>query len=170
MGCCCCNWLRTVEAQQPANSRVAAANNVRVVGNNNRGGTAGATAEANARAAANNGRVAGQSPSRATEMNRSPEHANAQYQRSAGFAHDGVVPGSERLTNAQQGRANAAATAQSREDAQNREARNLPQQNRSEQANRGNTPQNAQRLNSATFAHGGQNNARGSASVAATCS
>jgi len=174
------NQMRTAAAQQPANARVAAANNVRVVGNNNRGNavparaaaeasanrgnTAGAAAQANARAAANNGRVDGQSPSRATEMNRSPEHANAQYQRSAGFAHDGVVPGSERATNAQQGRANGA-PAQSRDNAQNREARNLPQQNRSEQANRGNSPQNAQRLNSSTFAHGGQNNARGSATA-----
>ena len=179
------NQMRTAAAQQPANTRVAAANNVRVVGNNNRGNavtaraaadaganranTAGAAAQTNMRAQTNNGRVAGQTPSRAPEMNRSPEHANAQYQRSAGFAHQGVVPGSERATNAQQGRANGAArdTAQSRENAQTREARTMPpQQGRSEQVNRGNTPQNAQRLNSSTFAHGGgQNNARGSAST-----
>ena len=178
------NQMRTLATQQPANTRGAAANNVRVVGNNNRGNAvparaaaeaganrgnaAGATAQTNARAATNNGRVAGQTPSRAPEMNRSPEHANAQYQRSAGYAHQGVVPGSERATNAQQGRANSAAreTAQSRETAQGREGRNVAQPNRSEQANRGNSPQNAQRLNSSAFAHGGgQNNARGSAST-----
>ncbi len=169
------NQMRTVAAQQqPGSARVAAANNVRVVGNNNRGSavpartaaesganrggnTAGATAEANVRAPASNARAAGQTPSRAAEMNRSPEHANAQYQRSAGFAHQGVIPGSERATNAQQGRTASAPreTAQSGENAQTRATRNMPQQ--SEQANRGNAPQNAQHLNSSTFAHGGQN-------------
>jgi len=95
------NQLHSMTARQSA---AAVANNVRVVGNRGtalRGPAPLSHATANATANANNMRSATGSRSRAPEMNRSPAHANAQYLRSSGFAHQGVVPGSERATNAQ---------------------------------------------------------------------
>jgi hypothetical protein len=108
--------MRTLAAH-PGNARGAAANNnVRVVGNGGQKIAArAATATSGDRASAPaNGRTAGTSPSRAADMNRSPAKANAQYLRSAGFAHQGVVPGSERSTTADAARGNAAARTNAR--------------------------------------------------------
>ena len=105
--------LRSLAAQG-GQARGRGANNVRVVGD--RGNLQPARSAAGqadrATMAANNARIDSGSPdsikhdtrSRAIEMNRSPARANAQYLRSAGFAHEGIVPGSERALNAQAGR------------------------------------------------------------------
>jgi hypothetical protein len=97
-------------AAHPGNARAAAAgnNNVRVVGNRGPEVAArGTTMRSDRATEVANAHANGTSPSRAPEMNRSPAKANAQYMRSAGFAHQGVVPGSERSTTAEAARANA---------------------------------------------------------------
>jgi hypothetical protein len=98
---------------------------VRVVSNREPEIAARNTGQRSDRAAAvANARVNGTSPSRAPEMNRSPAKANAQYLRSAGFAHQGVVPGSERSTTAQsRANANARVNARASEQGGNRGAR-----------------------------------------------
>ena len=134
-------------AAHPGNAHAAAqaANNVRVVGRNGPAIAASATAGRNADVAALATAARGAdrvSPSRAPQMNRSPTTANAPNLRSAGFAHQGVTPRSERATTSN-------------------EARDRAQVSRSTQAangrtsiERGNGTARANaRLNSSTFAH-----------------
>jgi hypothetical protein len=145
-------------AAHPGNARAVAAsnNNVRVVGNRGPEIAARNTGQRSDRAAAvANARVNGTSPTRAPEMNRSPAKANAQYLRSAGFAHQGVVPGSERSTTAQsRANANARVNARASEQGGNRGAR-ISSSNRAAGGNvRNDRAVTAQgRLNSSNFAH-----------------
>jgi len=138
--------LRSLAAH-PGNARSAAqaSRNVRVVGRNGPAVAASASAgrSANGLATAGAARDGRTSPSRAPEMNRSPAKANAQYLRSAGFAHQGVVPGSERATTANDARARAQA-------ARSERGATVAGNGRApiERGSRANA-----RLNSATFAH-----------------
>jgi hypothetical protein len=95
-------------------------------------------------------------------MNRSPAKANAQYLRSAGFAHQGVVPGSERSTTAEAARARAAVRASTRLSgrADNGAAR-LSGVNRGGNRNERIAEPTRGRLNSSTFAHSQNGGAAG---------
>ena len=140
--------LRSLAAH-PGNARAAAqaAGNVRVVGRNGPAVAAGAASGRGSSgfAAGGNARDGRVSPSRAVEMNRSPAKANAQYLRSAGFAHQGVVPGSERATTATEARARAQAA---------REQRGVGGGNgRAALAREPGSARGNSRLDSATFAH-----------------
>jgi len=151
-------------AAHPDNARAAAAvnNNVRVVGNRGPEVAArGTTARSDRATEVANAHANGTSPSRAPEMNRSPAKANAQYMRSAGFAHQGVVPGSERSTTAEAARANAqsrAASAQANSRAVQGSANRNTQQFSSTNHSGGNSGSNDTartqgHLNSSSYAH-----------------
>jgi hypothetical protein len=152
-------------AAHPDNARAAAAvnNNVRVVGNHGPEVAArGTTARSDRATEVANAHANGTSPSRAPEMNRSPAKANAQYLRSAGFAHQGVVPGSERSTTAEAARANntqsRAASAQANSHAMqgsaNRNAQQFPSTNRAGGNSGSNDTVRSQgHLNSSSYAH-----------------
>jgi hypothetical protein len=167
--------MRTLAAH-PDNARAAAAanNNVRVVGNRGPEVAARSTTARSDRATeVANAHANGTSPSRAPEMNRAPAKANAQYLRSAGFAHQGVVPGSERATTAEAARANAQSrtSAQTNSRAVQGSANRNTQQFSSTNRAGGNGSNDAGRtqghLNSSSYAHmqngrGATNNARDS--------
>jgi len=155
--------MRTLAAQ-PGSAHAAATvnNNVRVVGNRGPEVAArGTTARSDRATEVANAHATGTSPSRAPEMNRSPAKANAQYMRSAGFAHQGVVPGSERSTTAEAARANAqsrAASAQANSRAVQGSANRNTQQFSSTNHAGGNSGSNDTartqgHLNSSSYAH-----------------
>jgi hypothetical protein len=154
--------MRTLAAQ-PGSARAAATvnNNVRVVGNRGPEVAArGTTARSDRATEVANAHANGTSPSRAPEMNRSPAKANAQYMRSAGFAHQGVVHGSERSTTAEAARANAqsrAASAQANSHAMHDSANRNTQQFSSTNRAGGNGSKDAVgtqgHLNSSSYAH-----------------
>jgi hypothetical protein len=151
--------MRTLAAH-PANAGAArGTSNVRVVGN--RGpqiaartaqapGNGRATVAAQARGAA----TGGTSPSRAMQKNRAPDKANAQYLRSAGFAHHGVVPGSERSATAASNRANPALRASVRNTGRaDSRASALSSSSSRTAARYSNSARTSGHLNSSTFAH-----------------
>ena len=148
--------MRTLAAH-PANARASQASaNVRVVGN--RGpqisARAGQQAASDRATAANQVRSGGTSSSRAPQMNRSPQQANAQYLRSAGFAHHGVVPGSERSTTAEASRSNANAAARTAARGTERvENRTAFPASGSRTAGNDRSARAQGHLNSSTFAH-----------------
>jgi hypothetical protein len=162
--------MRTLAAH-PANARAKQASaNVRVVGNRGPQITARAGQQAgNDRAtAANQVRSGGTSSSRAPQMNRSPQKANAQYLRSAGFAHHGVVPGSERATTAEARRANVAARTTAARGTQRVENRTALSSSSSRTAGSDRSARVQGHLNSSTFAHQpGGTRARASGNAAA---
>jgi hypothetical protein len=150
-------------AAHPGNARaVAAVNNVRVVGNRGPEVAARSTTVRSDRATeVANAHANGTSPSRAPEMNRSPAKANAQYMRSAGFAHQGVVPGSERSTttaaaarsNARSG-ASAQANSRTVHESANRSTQQFSSTNNRAARNGSSDAVRAQgRANSSSYAH-----------------
>jgi hypothetical protein len=154
--------MRTLAAH-PGNARSAAAGNsngnVRVVGN--RGPEVAArSATTRSGRATEVGNANGTSPSRAPAMNRSPAKANAQYLRSAGFAHQGVAPGSERSTTAESARSNARSGASAQANAraaQGSTNRNTPQfssaNNRAARNGSNDAVRTQGHLNSSSYAH-----------------
>jgi hypothetical protein len=150
--------MRTLAAHPANASAMHGKSNVRVVGNRGpeiaarttqRPGNSRATVATQARNAAGS-----TSPSRSTQQNRAPEKANAQYLRSAGFAHHGVVPGSERSTTAASNRANSAQRASTRSTARaDSRASALSSSNSRTAARDRSSARTSGRLNSSTFAH-----------------
>ena len=152
-------------AAHPGNTRTAAAvnNNVRVVGNRGQEVAARSTTARSDRAS-EVAKANAASPSRAPEMNRSPAKANAQYLRSAGFAHQGVVPGSERSTTAEAARAGAKTQSRASAQADSRAVQESANRNTQQQVssanraggnrNNGNDAVRTQgHLNSSSYAH-----------------
>jgi hypothetical protein len=151
--------MRTLAAH-PANARSArAGGNVRVVGGhrgpeiaasaNQRRGNDRATAAAQAQA-----RSTGTSQSsRAVQMNRALGKSNAQHLRSAGFAHHGVAPRSERLTTTGADRAHAASHATARGAGRSESRGTALSSSSSRTAGNNRNTRMQGRLNSSTFAH-----------------